>query len=175
MGRTLNRFREPTVSAAIRQDNDQKGLSSDGHDAVQLVAMYPWAYEALNGGDYHFFEDVDERLRRPMHQPAFNMDDKDLPQTAYVHSDLLWEKLDYFQKELKHGEHSLKMTAGGAAVASMAVTVGYVLWTLKGGYLMASLMSQLPAWRFVDPLPIFDGVMVESTKESDEQDAEDGF
>ena len=33
---------------------------------------------------------------------------------------------------------------------------GYILWTLRGGVLMAAAMSQLPSWRMVDPLPVLD-------------------
>jgi len=36
-------------------------------------------------------------------------------------------------------------------------TIGYVLWALRGGALVALAMSQLPAWQMLDPLPILDG------------------
>jgi hypothetical protein len=43
-------------------------------------------------------------------------------------------------------------------VSTVAVTgglsVGYVLWLLRGGLLMSSLLSSLPAWSVVDPLPV---------------------
>ena len=35
-------------------------------------------------------------------------------------------------------------------------SVGFVVWMLRGGFLIASLLSSLPAWTFVDPLPILD-------------------
>ncbi|MCC6532520.1 MAG: hypothetical protein IT531_08230, partial [Burkholderiales bacterium] len=44
------------------------------------------------------------------------------------------------------------------AAASVAVTgslsAGYVLWLIRGGVLASSLLSSLPAWRMVDPLPV---------------------
>ncbi len=49
-------------------------------------------------------------------------------------------------------------TIGGTAVASTSLSVGYLLWTLRSGVLMTSLLSSLPAWRFMDPLPILSGV-----------------
>ena len=36
-------------------------------------------------------------------------------------------------------------------------TIGYVLWALRGGALVALALSQLPAWQTIDPLPILDG------------------
>jgi hypothetical protein len=39
-------------------------------------------------------------------------------------------------------------------VVSTGLSVGYVLWLLRGGVLLASLLSSIPAWRLVDPLPV---------------------
>jgi hypothetical protein len=30
----------------------------------------------------------------------------------------------------------------------------YVIWLIRGGLLLSSVLSSLPAWRFVDPLPV---------------------
>jgi len=34
------------------------------------------------------------------------------------------------------------------------VSVGYVVWLLRGGFLLGSLLSSLPAWHVIDPLPV---------------------
>ena len=46
-------------------------------------------------------------------------------------------------------------------------SVGYILWLLRGGTLLASVMASLPAWRSIDPLPILD-----SLTPGDEDDTE---
>ena len=38
------------------------------------------------------------------------------------------------------------------------LTVGYVFWTVRAGYLLTGLIAQAPAWRFVDPLPILNSL-----------------
>ncbi len=48
------------------------------------------------------------------------------------------------------------VAAGSAAMFSVSFSVGYVLWTVRGGYLLSSVLAQMPAWRFIDPLPIID-------------------
>jgi hypothetical protein len=48
--------------------------------------------------------------------------------------------------------------------------VGYVLWLLRGGALIASLLSSLPAWRLIDPLPVLSRVDDEEDVDED-QDA----
>lgn len=40
------------------------------------------------------------------------------------------------------------------AVLTGSLSVGYVMWLLRGGLLLSSLLSSLPAWHVVDPLPV---------------------
>jgi len=35
-------------------------------------------------------------------------------------------------------------------------STGYVIWLLRAGPLVASVLSSLPAWRTFDPLPVLD-------------------
>ena len=39
---------------------------------------------------------------------------------------------------------------------SIIATAGYVLWTLRGGVLVATMMTSFPSWKFIDPLPVLD-------------------
>ena len=43
---------------------------------------------------------------------------------------------------------------GPTAALSAGLSVGYVLWLTRGGLLIASLLSSLPAWRLIDPIPV---------------------
>jgi hypothetical protein len=83
---------------------------------------------------------------------------------------VLWGRLDDFKQELGQDDQSLKLTVGGVAIASLAFTATYVIWMIKGGYLLASVLSQLPAWRFMDPLPIYDAVAGGYWKDEAEDD-----
>jgi hypothetical protein len=46
------------------------------------------------------------------------------------------------------------MDSGSTVLVSSGLSVGYVLWLARGGALVASLMSSVPAWASVDPLPV---------------------
>ncbi|MGH8532879.1 MAG: cadherin domain-containing protein, partial [Gammaproteobacteria bacterium] len=37
---------------------------------------------------------------------------------------------------------------------SLGLSVGYAIWLVRGGALLSSLLSSLPAWRWLDPLPV---------------------
>ncbi len=59
------------------------------------------------------------------------------------------------------GEQMLEGTEADAIVARTAVGatvvwVGYVLYSLRGGALIGTLLTSLPLWRWMDPLPILD-------------------
>jgi hypothetical protein len=47
-----------------------------------------------------------------------------------------------------------KIVVGSAAVVSTSLSVGYVVWILRGGSILTTFMSALPAWQSFDPLPI---------------------
>jgi hypothetical protein len=44
------------------------------------------------------------------------------------------------------------------ALAGASLTVGYVVWMLRGGMLITSLLAQMPAWRIIDPLVVLDSL-----------------
>ncbi len=47
------------------------------------------------------------------------------------------------------------------------LSVGYLLWLIRGGTIIGSVLSSLPAWRLVDPLPIL-GTLGDDYDEDDE-------
>ena len=75
---------------------------------------------------------------------------------AYVDPVVFWARMDSFQNELQ--KEYMDYTSGTVAVTSAVITAGYIFWMMKGGYMLAAMVSQLPAWQTIDPLPIFDAV-----------------
>ena len=74
------------------------------------------------------------------------------------------------QKELGNEQASdLKAIIGSSVGITSGLSVGYLIWLIRGGTLMGSMLSSLPAWRFVDPLPVLGSL----ADEMDETDADD--
>jgi hypothetical protein len=71
--------------------------------------------------------------------------------SGYQH---LRESLDAVKQEMTSHSRLSKVYWGSAIVSSIGLSVGYVVWLLRGGMLLASLLSSMPAWQFLDPLPI---------------------
>jgi hypothetical protein len=61
---------------------------------------------------------------------------------------------------------------GSTALLSGSLSVGYVLWLLRGGVLMATVVSSVPAWAGIDPLPVLRQGRGADDEDRDEQDAE---
>ena len=73
-------------------------------------------------------------------------------------SGVLWSGLDTLQTDLKSQEDVLSqpLVVGTTAAVGSSLTVGYVIWLLRGGSLVVGMISSLPAWTVIDPLPILD-------------------
>ena len=94
------------------------------------------------------------------------LDITSLPPDVY---ELVRGSLDAVQEEM--GKEILigKTVVGSAIATSVGLSAGYVVWMLKGGSLLASLLSSLPAWQLADPLAILVG------KKEDEDEDDDSL
>jgi hypothetical protein len=43
---------------------------------------------------------------------------------------------------------------GSSVAVTTGLSVGYVAWLVRGGVLLSTALSSLPAWQFIDPLPV---------------------
>ena len=62
---------------------------------------------------------------------------------------------EIWQEEQKFRDKIIeKVVIGSTAAVSTSVSVGYVVWMLKGGSLITTVLSSIPAWQSFDPLPV---------------------
>ena len=77
--------------------------------------------------------------------------------------------LDKLRQE-NQAETSLeRIVIGSTLTATGGLSIGYVLWLLRGEVLLTSLLASLPAWRMIDPLPVLSLL----NKRSDEDEDDD--
>ena len=62
--------------------------------------------------------------------------------------------LDSMREELNEGSDVQQAVVGSSLAVSAGMSAGYVAWLARSGVLLSSVMSTLPVWRFVDPLPV---------------------
>ena len=71
------------------------------------------------------------------------------------------------QEELRLNRSVTISVAG----VSLGLSLVYVLWLIRGGVLMGSYLSALPAWRVLDPLPVLSRVDDEAQEDDEALDA----
>lgn len=94
-----------------------------------------------------------EELQRTLRSPMF--------------SDQLDRMRSNVQEELEL-EKSVTISVAGV---SLGLSLVYVLWLVRGGILMGSYLSALPAWRVLDPLPVLSRVDDDAEEDDDALDA----
>src|SRR5205085_7090283 len=90
--------------------------------------------------------------------------------------------LDHLAQQLDTEKTRSVIIIGSATGMTALLSAGYVLWALRGGSLLASMLATLPVWRWLDPLPILESREDEKRKrkrgasakdkDPDEQDEE---
>lgn len=79
----------------------------------------------------------------------------------------LAEVLNRVRDEVRGEQAEAAVLIGSSALVSGGLSVGYVLWLLRGGVLVATVMSSVPAWAGIDPLPV-----LAQARRDDEDDAD---
>jgi hypothetical protein len=68
------------------------------------------------------------------------------------------QRVDNSFRQLREDAQEEAVVEQGVVASSVVVSTGfsfgYVLWLARGGALLASLASAIPAWAMVDPLPV---------------------
>jgi hypothetical protein len=68
-------------------------------------------------------------------------------------------------EDLRFQDHAVM---GSTAAVSTGLSVGYVAWLLRGGVLLSTVLSSMPAWNLVDPLPILASTKAPGRDEDDD-------
>jgi Domain of unknown function (DUF4347)/Cadherin-like len=84
-----------------------------------------------------------------------------------------------FQRTMEKVREDLMQVSSldrGAVASTIGVsasfTIGYILWLVRGGVLISSLLASLPAWRMVDPLPVL-GSLDRKNRHKDDKSLEE--
>ncbi|HVE52988.1 MAG TPA: hypothetical protein VNB23_06355, partial [Ramlibacter sp.] len=97
-----------------------------------------------------------EALQRSLRSPAFATE------------------LDRLRESVREDLDLDQAVSISVASVSLGLSLVYVLWLIRGGVLVASYLSALPAWRILDPLPVLSRVEDEEEGEEDEPLQADG-
>ncbi|MEM7783987.1 MAG: Ig-like domain-containing protein [Planctomycetota bacterium] len=75
-----------------------------------------------------------------------------VPVTEFSHHSLT--AFNVVRGEMSQETGVTQLVTGTSMFATFSVSVGYAVWLIRGGVLLSSVMTSLPAWHMVDPLPV---------------------
>ena len=81
-------------------------------------------------------------------------------------------KLNDMREELLMDNENTQKIVGGSLTVSAGFSVGYVVWLARSGVIMSSVLSSLPAWRFIDPLPVLASLQQKDKDDDDDESLE---
>ncbi len=71
-----------------------------------------------------------------------------------LRNDELLRRFDDLKHQMKDlGQDQRNLMASSLAITS-GLSIGYVVWLVRGGVLVSSMLSALPAWQMIDPMPV---------------------
>ncbi|MEO8278350.1 MAG: putative Ig domain-containing protein [Ideonella sp.] len=87
--------------------------------------------------------------------PSLQFSNLTLNQAAqWLQSDEMLRKFDDLKHQMQDlGEQQQQIVASSLAISS-GLSIGYVVWLVRGGVLVSSMLSALPAWQMIDPMPV---------------------
>jgi hypothetical protein len=65
-------------------------------------------------------------------------------------------ELQKVESDLSQSFKSDTFNVGATLAVTSGLSVGYVIWMIRGGLIMTSLLAQVPAWQDIDPLTVLD-------------------
>ncbi len=77
-------------------------------------------------------------------------------------------RLNDMREELISETANTEKVVGSSLTVTAGLSVGYVVWLARSGVLLSSALSSLPAWRFIDPLPVLAGLQNSSADDDEE-------
>jgi hypothetical protein len=105
-----------------------------------------------------------ERLRQMY--TAMNDGDAWLGSTGFVSG------IDHLREEVMEEAQLQKMVVGSGFAVTSGLSVGYIIWVARSGVLLSSVLSSLPAWRFIDPFPVLSSANQATREDEDEESLE---
>jgi len=151
----------PATSAPAPNESVQPGvLLVEAEANLTGLDHQPFVYE----GNATTLKALPSAIRDATSQVAKSIDEG----LAFVLDTLVWQDLDELKNRVDNLNGETPVIAGTTAGVTTIVTAVYVMWTIRGGWLVSSLLAQMPAWQLVDPLLILD-----SMQEDDLLDDED--
>ncbi|MCF8080764.1 MAG: hypothetical protein K9K88_15910, partial [Desulfobacterales bacterium] len=163
------------VPAASGQGSSKQGFFSSTRRESEAAAARNFRYDGGADAELTDIQGAPAATQPAWYQPTpkLTISDPNFQRNAFEiltarAFEFLENSLDSLKEETAGDiEYNQAVLSTSIAVAT-GLSMGYVAWLLRSGILLSSLLSSMPAWRFLDPLPILAGRRDDSDEEDEE-------
>ncbi len=88
---------------------------------------------------------------------------------------LLWDSLDQLVERTRETGSTRMLIVGSALILTALSSIAYTIWTVWCGFLTTSILSLMPGWKLLDPLPVLeeDNSLARASDGEDEDEDDD--
>ena len=129
-------------------DSDEASFEKADGTTAEILA-------AIKRSNIQAYSSLNDTITGPRSQDESEMEFMD--RTGWF-----WKALDQNSEQMELQAKLPQVLLGASAAFTSGITVGYLVWVIKGGQIAAAVMANLPAWRFIDLLPILNGMMADA-------------
>ncbi len=76
------------------------------------------------------------------------------PTQTFAQNDDMVRTLEELKRQMAQLQDDQQIPVISAIALSSGLSIGYVIWLIRGGVLVSSMLSAIPAWQMIDPLPV---------------------
>ena len=80
------------------------------------------------------------------------------------------DALDNLRENVTEENVQFELAIRTGTLLATGLSVGYIVWLVKGGVMAASLVTNLPLWRIIDPIPVL--ANMDDSQDGDKEDDE---
>ena len=107
--------------------------------------------------------------------PAFELDKLTAEIRAVLISEGFNDSLNRMREDISSATDLQQSVVASTIAATTSLSVGYVAWLIRGGVLLSTALSSLPAWQFIDPLPVLAHTRDTDNDEGGDDDSLEGI
>jgi len=151
----------PTLGAELIEDIPEAGQASD-----LLKSLSQGSRKQKAGVRDRAIHTLSPVLRALLPDPIHKLS------ASILENHVMWNQLDSIRNQLhEQGQASVGVedfVVGTTTAVTGGLTVGYVIWLIRGGSLLATMVSVVPSWMSFDPLPVMER-FEEDLREEDQE------
>ena len=147
----------PSANPTSRDDHEHRGqgVSGELENEEELTLVNLVETNRVQYTSYTSQTDTIARIKTEMQSAIQILTNIDVDLQNYVvDSNIVWENFNKLRHQVEDDIAAQRFAIGSATALGGALSFGYMVWTVRGGFLLASFASSLPAWRLLDPLPV---------------------